>query len=77
MKEGMDQAQAEEKAFQDFRENAEESQQSSRPDKISQQQAGPLGRLILAFANTPAQYARLQIKQYVILRTAEVILKLI
>ena len=41
MKEGMDQAQAEEKAFQDFRENAEESQQSSRPDKISQQQAGP------------------------------------
>ena len=23
------------------------------------QQAGPLGRLILAFANTPAQYARL------------------
>jgi len=58
-KQGMDQAQAEEKAFQDFRENAEESQQSSRPDKISAQQAGPLGRLILAFANTPAQYARL------------------
>ena len=59
IKEGMDQVQAEEKAFQDFRENAEESQQSSRPDKISQQQAGPLGRLVLAFANTPAQYARL------------------
>ena len=58
-KQGLDQAQAEEKAFQDFRENAEESQQSSRPDKISMQQAGPLGRLILAFANTPAQYARL------------------
>jgi hypothetical protein len=58
-KQGLDQAQAEEKAFQDFRENAEESQQSSRPDKISAQQAGPLGRLILAFANTPAQYARL------------------
>jgi len=58
-KQGLDKAQAEEKAFQDFRENAEESQQSSRPDKISAQQAGPLGRLILAFANTPAQYARL------------------
>ena len=58
-KQGLDQAQAEERAFQDFRENAEESQQSSRPDKISMQQAGPLGRLILAFANTPAQYARL------------------
>ena len=59
IKEGLDQTQAEEKAFQDFRENAEESQQSSRPDKISMQQAGPLGRVILAFANTPAQYARL------------------
>jgi len=46
-------------AFEDFRENAEESQQSSRPDRISMQQAGPIGRLILAFANTPAQYARL------------------
>ena len=59
MKQGMSQAEAETKAFEDFRENAEESQQSSRPDRISMQQAGPLGRLILAFANTPAQYARL------------------
>jgi hypothetical protein len=52
-------AEAQEKAFLDFREIAEESQQSSRPDRISAQQAGPLGRTILAFANTPAQYARL------------------
>ena len=59
MKEGLSQAEAEESAFRDFREIAEESQQSSRPDKISQQQAGPLGRIVLAFANTPAQYARL------------------
>lgn len=59
MKQGMSQTEAETKAFEDFRENAEESQQSSRPDRISMQQAGPLGRLILAFANTPAQYARL------------------
>ena len=51
--------QAEQKAFQDFRETAEESQQSSRPDKISQEQAGGLGRHVLAFANTPAQYARI------------------
>ena len=58
-KEGLTEAEAEEIAFRDFREIAEESQQSSRPDKISQQQAGPLGRVILAFANTPAQYARL------------------
>jgi len=47
------------KAFKDFRELAEVSQQSSRPDMISQQQAGPLGRLVLAFANTPSQYARI------------------
>ena len=58
-KQGMSKAEAEAQAFEDFRENAEESQQSSRPDRISMQQAGPLGRLILAFANTPAQYARL------------------
>jgi len=51
--------QAEQKAFQDFRETAEESQQSSRPDKISQEQASGLGRHVLAFANTPAQYARI------------------
>ena len=55
----MSQKQAEKKAFEDFRETAEESQQSSRPDRISQQQASPLGRVILAFANTPIQYARI------------------
>ena len=53
------QKEAEAKAFEDFRENAEVSQQSSRPDMISQQQAGSLGRLVLAFANTPSQYARI------------------
>ncbi len=58
-KEGLTNDQAKKKAFEDFRENAEESQQSSRPDKISQQQAGSLGRLVLAFANTPSQYARI------------------
>merc|ERR1712018_919182 len=59
LKQGFSQSEAQEKAFIDFREIAEESQQSSRPDRISMQQAGPLGRLILAFANTPMQYARL------------------
>ena len=58
-KQGMTDAEAEAQAFIDFRETAEESQQSSRPDRISMQQAGPLGRFVLAFANTPAQYARL------------------
>ena len=58
-KQGLSKAEAEKKAFNDFREIAEESQQSSRPDRISAQQAGPLGRIILAFGNTPMQYARL------------------
>jgi len=59
LKEGMTQAQAEQQAFNDFQNIAEETQQSSRPDMISQQQASVLGRIILAFQNTPMQYARL------------------
>lgn len=59
IKKGMDPVAAEKAAMRDFIEKSEESQQSSRPDKISQEQAGPLGRVILAFANTPAQYARI------------------
>ena len=62
IKQGLSRVDAEAKAFQDFQEIAEETQQSSRPDLISQQQAGPLGRLILAFQNTPMQYMRLSKK---------------
>ena len=61
-KQGLSDKEAEKKAFEDFREATEESQQSSRADRISQQQAGPLGRVILAFANAPAQYARIMKK---------------
>ena len=57
--EGMSQQEAEAQAFKDFREISEDSQQSSRPDKISMEQAGFAGRLILAFQNTPMQYNRL------------------
>ena len=59
LKEGFDQKTAEETAFLDFQEIAEETQQSSRTDRISMQQASDLGRLVLAFANTPMQYNRL------------------
>ena len=59
LKQGLSEKQAEEKAFKEFRELTEEAQQSSRPDKISSQQASALGRVILAFANTPMQYTRL------------------
>ena len=64
LKDGMTQKEAESKAFTDFREISEESQQSSRPDKISQQQASSLGRVLLAFANTPMQYGRLTKRAY-------------
>jgi len=59
IKQGLSQKEAEEKAFKDFRELTEEAQQSSRPDRISMQQSSALGRVILAFANTPMQYTRL------------------
>ena len=59
MKEGMSEADAKKQAFADFRESANDSQQSSDPLKISMEQASPLGRVILAFANTPIQYTRL------------------
>jgi hypothetical protein len=59
VEQGMTEAQAKDKAFADFAKTSEESQQSADPALISQQQAGPLGRLILAFQNTPMQYARL------------------
>jgi hypothetical protein len=62
LKQGLTQSQAEQRAFQDFQEITEEGQQSARPDMISQQQASPLGRYILAFKNTPMQYARLMKK---------------
>jgi len=55
---GMNEAEAKEQAMLEFQEIAETSQQSSRPDKISRQQASEIGRFILAFANTPLQYAR-------------------
>ena len=56
---GFDKAEAERKAFADMREIAEATQQSGRPEKISMEQAGMGGRLILAFQNTPMQYNRL------------------
>jgi hypothetical protein len=59
LKECKSQKDSEDQAFLDFQEIAEETQQSSRPDLISQQQASTLGRLILAWANTPMQMTRL------------------
>ena len=58
-KDGLSDQEAKDKAFLDFQEITEETQQSSRDDRISQIQAGGLGRVIFAFANTPMQYARI------------------
>jgi hypothetical protein len=58
-KQGMSQAEAEAKAFEDFSKISDETQQSGDPMLISQQQSSHLGRLILAFQNTPMQYTRL------------------
>tara|TARA_B100001121_G_scaffold100022_1_gene88551 strand:- start:9701 stop:12313 length:2613 start_codon:yes stop_codon:yes gene_type:complete len=61
-KQGLSDAKAKEKAMLDFQEIAEETQQSSREDLISQQQASPLGRFILAFQNVTMQMTRLTVK---------------
>ena len=59
VKEGMSEADAEVQAMKDWRQAAEESQQSSDPSKISEIQASSIGKIIYAFANTPFQYARI------------------
>ena len=59
LEQGMTQKDAEAKAWNDFMEVSEETQQSARPDRVSQQQRSALGKLVLAFQNTPMQYARL------------------
>ena len=59
LKQGLSQQDADSKAFIDFQDIAEETQQSARPYMLSQQQASVLGRVVLAFQNTPSQYARI------------------
>ena len=62
VKEGMSKEDAEKQAFEDFSKTADEAQQSSDPYLVSQEQRSALGRLILAFQNTPMQYTRLMKK---------------
>jgi len=59
IKEGMSKSAAQDQTMLDFQEIAEETQQSSREDLISQQQASVLGRIVLAFQNVTMQYGRL------------------
>ena len=62
IKDGMSKKDAEARAWVDFQELTQKTQQSSREDLISAQQAGGLGRIILAFKNTPMQYNRMIFK---------------
>ena len=59
VKGGMSKAKAEAQAMQEFTSVAETSQQSSDQSKISMEQAGSVGKIILAFNNTSSQYSRI------------------
>lgn len=62
LKEGMEQKAAEELAWKEFSEISDKAQQSSDQMLTSAEQSGGWGRVILAFANTPAQYTRIMKK---------------
>ena len=56
---GKSETEAHNRAMRDLRERAEEVQQSSRADLISQQQASITGRIFLSFQNVTMQYTRI------------------
>jgi len=65
LKQGMSESDANKQAFIDLQEISEDSQQSSRPDRVSELQASTLaGRLVFSFANTSMQYIRKMNKAY-------------
>ena len=59
IKDGLSQKEAEAKAFTDFQDITQSTQQSSRPDMTSQQQASWIGKLVLNFQNITSQYNRI------------------
>ena len=61
-KQGMPEEEAEAKAWKDFTRLTNKSAQSNDPALISQQQAEPIGRLILAFGNATLQMNRIMKK---------------
>ena len=63
-KKGFDDAEAEAKAWEDFSNISDETQQSGDPMLISKQQASLMGRVILAFQNTPMQITRMQKRDF-------------
>jgi len=72
LKQGLSKKDAESKAFVDFQVLAEATQQSARPDMVSQQQASPLGKIILAFQNVTSQFNRLGKKAFLDLKNRRI-----
>jgi hypothetical protein len=72
LKQGLSQKQAETKAWTDFQAVTESTQQSARPDMVSQQQASPLGKIILAFQNVTSQFNRLAKKSFLDLKNRRI-----
>ena len=72
LKEGLSQKEAESKAFEDFQEIAEETQQSAREDKVSMQQASWVGKVILNFQNVTSQYNRIGKRSFLDLKNRRI-----
>jgi len=64
IKDGLNQKEAEAKAFTDFQNLTQSTQQSARPDMVSQQQASVIGKVILNFQNVTSQFNRLGKKAF-------------
>ena len=64
LKQGLNQKEAETKAFTDFQDITQSTQQSARPDMVSQQQASIIGKVILNFQNVTSQFNRLGKKAF-------------
>jgi len=64
IKDGMTAKEAEAAAFTDFQDITQSTQQSARPDMVSQQQASVLGKVILNFQNVTSQFNRLGKKAF-------------
>jgi hypothetical protein len=58
VKQGLRQKEAEAKAFTDIQDITQSTQQTARPDMVSQQQASVIGKVILNFQNVTSQFNR-------------------
>ena len=64
LSQGLSKKEAEAKAFTDFQDITQSTQQSARPDMVSKQQASIIGKVILNFQNVTSQFNRLAKKAF-------------